>query len=92
MSDARTRIREAEIHSLGYAYCDYAGLPWLWWPLQTTGMTTAEWFGWIVKAVARAPVCRRTEADCWGELRRIDHPGLARALARIAARPGGDGE
>jgi hypothetical protein len=84
--DMLTRIREGDVRAIGYAYCRHAGLPWLSWPLQTAEMDVGEWFGWIVDAIAHAPVCRRTEADCWRELRRIDHVGLVRLLAKIAPR------
>ena len=84
MTDALQRIRESDITVLGFAYCDDAGLPWLSWPLQTPEMSLDDWIRWVVRAVAAAPVCARTEADCWRELHRIDHAGLARVLARIA--------
>jgi hypothetical protein len=84
MTDPMRRIREADVRQIGFSYCHYAGLPWLSWPIQTTDMDVGEWFGWIVRAVAGAPVCGRTEADCWRELRAIPHVGLSRLLARIA--------
>lgn len=88
MPDALTRIREADVRAIGFAYCRHAGLSWLSWPLQTADMSLAEWFGRIVGAVAGAPVCGRSEADCWRELGMIDHAGLARLLAEIAPPAG----
>ncbi len=84
MIDMPDRIRTADLVSLGFAYMAHAGLPWLSWPLPAVGTDHATWLRWVVAAVATAPVCNRTEADCYAELRRIDHAGLARTLATIA--------
>lgn len=80
----RDRIRHADILDLGFAYMAHAGLPWLAWPLPTPHESHATWLRWVVKEVAGSPVCRRTEAAAWAELRRIDNPRLADVLTTIA--------
>lgn len=77
------RIYEADLTEIGFAYCSFADLPWLSWPIQTTEMGDAEWVAWIVKTVARAPVCGRTAEVALAELSRIANPRLQRIIPRV---------